>query len=300
MITFRNITIEDQTWIIQKLKEDNKRGCEYSFANNFIWATIYQVEVAKVYDCCVIRFQAEGDDCYAFPIGNGDKEKVIEELLQHAKEDGSVLHFESLLAEDKEFLETHFKGRFQIEEDRDSFDYLYTTEKLTTLSGRKLHGKRNHIARFKEQDWTYEPFTEQNKEECYRMNVEWCDRRACKWNRAMSDEQCALSRALEYYTQLGLSGGVLRVAGEIVAFCIGEALNADTYVVHFEKAFPDMQGAYPMINQQFVTHNCQDYRYVNREDDTGDEGLRKAKLSYYPDILLEKYTATQVCDTKEN
>ena len=110
----------------------------------------------------------------------------------------------------------------------------------------------------------------------------------------MSDEQCALNQAMKYFDELHLEGGILRKTGEIVAFTIGERLNSDTYVVHFEKAFPEIQGAYPMINQQFVMHNCQEYSYVNREDDAGDEGLRKAKLSYYPDILLKNYTAREI------
>ena len=103
-----------------------------------------------------------------------------------------------------------------------------------------------------------------------------------------------LNQAMKYFDELHLEGGILRKAGEIVAFTIGERLNSDTYVVHFEKAFPEIQGAYPMINQQFVMHNCQEYSYVNREDDAGDEGLRKAKLSYYPDILLKNYTAREI------
>lgn len=295
MINFKAIEIGDKTWITQKMNEDDRRGCEFSFANNLIWSTIYKVEVAEAAGCCIIKFDADGTDCYAFPIGAGDKVKAVEAILEHAKKDGAKLQLESILIEDKKLLEEHFPGRFTIEEDRDGFDYIYTVEKLTKLSGKKLHGKRNHIARFKDNEgWTYEPMTEANKQECYDMNLKWCDRQACKWNTDMSDEQCALHKAIEHYTELGLEGGVLRINGEIVAFTIGERLNSDTFVVHFEKAFPDVQGAYPMINQQFVEHNCQDYAYVNREDDTGAEGLRKAKLSYYPDILLEKYTATEI------
>ena len=217
------------------------------------------------------------------------------QLLTHAKEDNSKLYIESIEEADREFLEKYFSGIFQIEENRDSFDYIYTVDKLTSLAGKKLHGKRNHIARFKDnEDWSYEPMTAENKQECYDMNLKWCDRRACKWNEDKSDEQCALNQAMKYFDALHLEGGILRKAGEIVAFTIGERLNSDTYVVHFEKAFPEIQGAYPMINQQFVMHNCQEYSYVNREDDAGDEGLRKAKLSYYPDILLKNYTAREI------
>ena len=268
MIAFRPITIDDRDWMSEKLREDNRQGCEYSFANNFIWSVIYKVEVAEVCGCCVIKFDAEGEDCYAFPIGAGDKKAAIMQLLTHAKEDNSKLYIESIEEADREFLEKYFSGIFQIEENRDSFDYIYTVDKLTSLAGKKLHGKRNHIARFKDnEDWSYEP---------------------------MSDEQCALNQAMKYFDALHLEGGILRKAGEIVAFTIGERLNSDTYVVHFEKAFPEIQGAYPMINQQFVMHNCQEYSYVNREDDAGDEGLRKAKLSYYPDILLKNYTAREI------
>ncbi|MDE6054029.1 MAG: GNAT family N-acetyltransferase, partial [Lachnospiraceae bacterium] len=117
--------------------------------------------------------------------------------------------------------------------------------------------------------------------------------RAEKWNDEMEREICGLEVAFSNFSGLGLYGGVLYKNGELVAFTIGEPLNKDTFVVHFEKAFPDLQGAYPMINQQFVLHEAQDYMYVNREEDTGDPGLRKAKMSYYPDILLRKYSAAE-------
>ena len=109
-----------------------------------------------------------------------------------------------------------------------------------------------------------------------------------KWNEEMNQEISVLHEAFDHMQELGLVGGVLRRDGQIVAFSIGERLNSETFVVHFEKAYPDLQGAYPMINQQFVLHECEGYAYVNREEDTGDPGLRKAKLSYYPDILLPK------------
>ena len=88
--------------------------------------------------------------------------------------------------------------------------------------------------------------------------------------------------------EMGLKGGVLWAGGQVVAFTLGEELNQDMFVVHIEKALADIQGAYPMINQQFLIHEASQYSYVNREEDTGAEGLRKAKLSYYPAFLQEK------------
>ncbi len=289
---FRKIQIQDREWMTQKFQEDNRRGCEYSFANNFIWRDVYQVTVAEKYNCCIIRFETEIGICYAFPIGNGDKKKVLEELMAQAKEQKTILHIRSLLEEDRMWLEEQFPGQYKIQEERDSYDYIYTVEKLTKLAGKKLHGKRNHIARFKEnRNWTYEPMTTENKAACLKMNREWCHRQACRWNQDMENEFCAVQEAIDHFEELGLVGGVLKADGEIVAFSVGEPLNSDTFVVHIEKAFGEIQGAYPMINQQFVTAECQEFTYVNREEDTGAEGLRKAKLSYYPDILLEKYTA---------
>ena len=181
-------------------------------------------------------------------------------------------------------------GRFLIEGDRNDYDYIYTREKLATLAGKKLHGKRNHIARFKDSgDWSYEPMTAENVEECRTMTYTWIHMREEKWNEEMNQEISVLHEAFDHMQELGLVGGVLRRDGQIVAFSIGERLNSETFVVHFEKAYPDLRGAYPMINQQFVLHECEGYAYVNREEDTGDPGLRKAKLSYYPDILLPKY-----------
>jgi hypothetical protein len=94
--------------------------------------------------------------------------------------------------------------------------------------------------------------------------------------------------ALAHLEELELKGGLIRLDGEVIAFTLGEPICEDTFVVHIEKAFADIQGAYPMINQQFVEHECSDYQYINREEDTGAEGLRKAKLSYRPVFLVEK------------
>ena len=123
------------------------------------------------------------------------------------------------------------------------------------------------------------------------MHKEWCKLYGCGKNPSLKEESCAVSDAFCYFEELGLSGGMLSAGGAVVAFSIGDRLNKDTFLVHIEKAFPDIQGAYPMINKQFVIHNCENYRYVNREEDLGEEGLRKAKLSYQPYEILQKFGA---------
>ena len=181
-----------------------------------------------------------------------------------------------------------------MEVDRDSSDYIYLQEKLSSLSGKKLHAKRNHIHRFEEEypDWTYESITEENEEECARMAMEWCMQNCMTEEERIEydkiDESRLVVYAIRHREQLGFVGGAIRAAGKIIAITLGEPLTKDTFVVHFEKAYADIQGAYPIINREFVKHEMAEYQYVNREEDMGEEGLRKAKLSYRPEILLEK------------
>ena len=195
-----------------------------------------------------------------------------------------------------ERLQEWFPDRYQIEYDRDQADYVYETEKLATLSGKKLHGKRNHINKFKimyEDRWSYEPMTKDNVEDCFQMALKWRNENGCEEDSEKNAEICVTLNSLRLFEELGLKGGVLRIDGEVAAFTVGEPICSDTFCVHIEKAYAEVQGAYPMINQQFVSHECMDYKYVNREEDTGAEGLRKAKMSYRPVFMVEKGTVTR-------
>ena len=120
------------------------------------------------------------------------------------------------------------------------------------------------------------------------MALKWRNLNGCEDDEEKNAEMCVSLNSLRLFRELNLVGGVLRVEGEIVAFTMGEKLCEDTFVVHIEKAYADVDGAYPMINQQFVQHECRDYQYVNREEDTGADGLRQAKMSYRPAFLEEK------------
>ena len=293
-LTFHPISLEDRDWMMQKLSEDDFSSCEYAFANNFMWSEVYEVEVGQAYECGIIRYRISGDFSYSFPFGNGDKKKVIELLRGICAAHGYKLNMYPIEEKARKMLLEWFPGEFALDADRADFDYVYTVEKLSTLKGKKLHGKRNHIARFKDNDdWSYEPLGRVNIDDCRKMAKLWIDQREEKWNEEMEQEMRVLEKAFVYFEELGLFGGVLRKKGEIVAFTMGERLNSDTMVVHFEKAYPELQGAYPMINQQFVLDRGQEFTYVNREEDTGDLGLRKAKLSYYPDMLVKKYSAVE-------
>ena len=217
-------------------------------------------------------------------------------MIEYSKEKGRPFLMYNVTPEYFEQLNEWYPERFQIEYDRDSADYVYESEKLATLSGKKLHGKRNHINKFKslyDGRWSYESMTRENLEDCFQMALKWRKENECEDDDEKRGEMCVALNSLRLFEELHLTGGVLRIDGEVVAFTIGEPICEDTYVVHIEKAYADVQGAYTMINQQFVEHECMNYKYVNREDDTGAEGLRKAKLSYRPVFMVEKGDVTE-------
>ena len=144
----------------------------------------------------------------------------------------------------------------------------------------------------------FEPLTDANIPECIAMDNAWFAQRDSEMEaeekKQLGYENDAVHDALRNFDALGLIGGLIRAGGQVVAFSLGDRLGTDTFDVHFEKAFGDIQGAYAVINREmarYVRQTYPDVVYLNREDDVGIEGLRKAKLSYYPDILLEKYTA---------
>ncbi|MFY9377952.1 MAG: phosphatidylglycerol lysyltransferase domain-containing protein, partial [Peptococcia bacterium] len=189
-----------------------------------------------------------------------------------------------------------FPGKFSYQDDREGYDYIYTLEKLVSLSGKKLQSKRNHINRFiaNNADWSFEEISQDNLSECWEMNQEWCRQNGCKDDELLNEEYCAVRRCFNNYEALELEGGLLRLAGKVIAFTMGERLNSDTYVVHIEKAFGEIQGAYQLINREFaklIQERHPDIVYVNREEDMGYEGLRRAKMSYRPVRMEEKYVA---------
>lgn len=292
MIPFRKVTDEDIEWIRKCNKESGYIGSEYAAGTLLLWCCAYHIKIAEVGGmCCTIN---DFDDMrkYVYPFGNGDKKAVITALMEDAKERGVPFRLYGITTPCRDELEGMFPDTFVYEDRREDWDYIYTTQKLTELSGSKLHGKRNHIARFKDnENWQFEIISEENFDECMAMNEEWCRLYAGGKSAGVGKEECAVKTAFEHYRKLGLVGGLLRLDGKVVAYTLGEELTDEVFVVHFEKAYAEIQGAYPMINQQFAANCCQKYQYINREEDMGEEGLRKAKLSYIPDILLEKFVA---------
>ncbi len=291
MNTFKTPQISDKIWVDEILKSYWAPSMEYSFSTIFLWADIYKTKIRKYKSCLLARFS---DNIYFFPAG-GNKEDIKSAIDWILENSSSPVIFSGLSKENKNFLEKNYEGVFSFSENRDYGDYIYTVEQLSTLKGKKLSSKRNHINRFLENNphWCYEKIDDKNIDEVLKMHSEWEIMADAKNNKGLLEEGTVVKKALKYYDELGLSGGLIRSNGRVIAFSLGDELNSDTFLVHIEKAFYDIQGAYPIINREFVLANCMNYKFVNREDDTGDEGLRKAKLSYNPYEILTKYRAKQ-------
>lgn len=294
---FKRPQLEDKEVISHYFKHHTSRSCERTFVNVFLWARFYNVTFAIIEDTLVFKSEDENSFAFAYPAGEPENvKKALDTLYQYSQERGVPFRLYNVTPDHFEQIEAWYPGRFQIEYNEDLADYVYESEKLCTLAGKKLHGKRNHINKFKslyEGRWSYETMSGDNVEECFQMALKWRNLNGCDDDPEKNSEMCVTLNSLRLFRELELTGGILRVDGQIVAFTIGEPICSDTFVVHIEKAFPDVQGAYTMINQQFVEHECMDYRYVNREEDTGDEGLRKAKRSYRPVFMVEKGVVTE-------
>ena len=289
-IQFKRPELEDRELIHSYFTKYPSRSCEKTFANVYLWSRHYKVVFAIVENTLIFKSESE-ELAFTYPIGEEeDVKRAIDFLMQYFKEQEKPFQLYHVTESQFEQLDTWYPDRFEIQYDRDVADYVYESEKLATLSGKKLHGKRNHINNFKTtfEDWCYETLTPENAEECFQMALKWRRENGCEEDAEKNAEMCVSLNSLRLQKELALTGGILRVNGEVVAFTIGEPICEDTFVVHIEKAFSHIQGASPIINQQFVEHECMNYKYINREDDTGAEGLRKAKLSYRPVFLVEK------------
>lgn len=290
MIKFNDVTLNDKVWVDKYLQQAKFLGCEYTFGNLFIWNLSNIVKIAEINNY-FLAYVERKNPSYLFPAGDGDLINIINLIIEDSKSRGNEFSLHGVTLENKEKLEILFPNKFIFSTNRDYSDYIYNAEDLINLPGKKYHSKRNHISRFSETEYLFEKMTDENILECIVMNDEWCKLYGCFDNKELERERLAVLKAFKYFNELDFDGALIKIDDKVIAFTIGEKGWGNNYVVHVEKAFSNIQGAYPMINREFVRLVCKDYRYINREEDLGNEGLRKAKLSYYPEIILDKYTA---------
>ncbi len=292
MLDFKPVTpdIKDQ---YQKLSFSKNRSCLHTLATMFIWG---HAKYAVVDGFFVFLAKYGEKYVYPFPVGDGDLKHIIELLMLDAKERNIPFRLSGLNNADAEAVKNLFPDKFIFTSKRDHEDYIYLLDDLKFLSGRKFHQKRNHLNKFKllYHNYTVETISEDNIPAVWDFALKWFNSRN---NEDIAYEQQALKRAFDNYSLLGFEGIVLSVNGQVIAFTLASQTSNDTFDVHFEKADTSFDGAYTAINNFFATYISEKYpliKYLNREEDMGIEGLRKAKLSYNPHHMQERISVTEV------
>lgn len=297
MIELHPVTLEDKPWIDELVWAEGSSSADFNFGNIYLWDTSFHQLVGRLNDRIIVMPCYDDTPFFAWPVGTGELQPVMAELEAYAKEHGFPFTLRGVTQQHLPLLHELFPGRYTAEPERPLWDYLYSAEKLATLTGKKLHGKRNHINRFEaENDWSFHALSPADFDDCFRLLDEWNSENTDgdHGDIGAGDEYTAIRRAFDHYDALGMEGGILRVSGKPVAFTLGEPVCEHTFVVHFEKAYADINGAYPMVNREFVRLIRQRHpsvQWINREDDMGLDSLRQAKESYHPDAMVEKYTA---------
>jgi hypothetical protein len=286
---FKPFELQDRDFIQEILNKYQPPTSEWTFTNLFIWRNHYQFQWT-IYQDILIVLCANNGFYFLQPIGPGSRLELIRLLFKWLKhEKGEKASF---IEKADQRLAKEIEGAHDllVEPTRDQFDYVYRSEDLIRLSGRKFHQKKNHVNNFlKTYQFEYKSLSENNIKECLELAETWCKLYRCEEDMNLLSEWEAIREALTNFSALKIQGGVILVNNKVEAFTLGELLNNQTAVVHIEKANPEIKGSYAIINQQFCEKTWQGVPYINREQDLGEPGLRQAKLSYNPDHLVEKY-----------
>ena len=293
-VDFKPLDIEDKALFLKYLSLDPPQTSELTFTNLFIWRHQYHPTWLLWEDCLLIVFQPkEGDPFGLSPIGPGDKKRALD-FLSHIL--GQLTPEARICRVSKAFVEEYVEpDEYRITLDRDNSDYVYLTRDLINLSGRKYHRKKNHLNRFiKNNIFEYHPLDKDLVTSFLEMQESWCQMRECVEQPELLSEDYAVHEALTHFEDLDYQGGAIIMNSRVEAFSLGERLNKETAVIHIEKANPDIPGLYTAMNQLFCSNAWADTTYVNREQDLGSEGLRRAKESYYPHHMVDKHTLTRM------
>ena len=293
-LDFRALEIDDRDLFDKILSGANSNSFSKSFGSYFLWSENHKTKICFDDDILYIKYDKK-NLAYEMPKGVNTSEalkKSVNLLLDyHAKTRGDInFKFTRLLKFEAEKLELMFPGKFKIEPERNDFEYIYSVEELSELKGKKYHSKRGHIKKFSKNNlWEYSALNINKKEDYILFFRSWFEERPD----ANPNEMIAIEKALKYYNELKLYGGMILVEKKIVAGAVGEKIDDETFVVHFEKALSEFSEAYAVINNELCKKIQNEYKFINREEDLGIPGLRKSKLSYHPQFFIEKYSAVE-------
>ena len=289
-LNFEPISFDKQNEYLKYFMQCSQKSSDYSFVNLWGWAEVYGLFWAWSDQIVWIKQTIPNEVLWA-PVASWTEIDWNRYLNEHYKISAAFQR----VPEDLMMLwKKRIGDRVIVEEARDHWDYLYDVDELIQLKGNRFHKKKNLLNQFrKKYDFQFVPFDIEMIDMALAMQEDWCTWRDCESSEALSAENQVISRILDSWKKFeGLIGGAIIVDQNMVAYTIAEPLSQDTVVIHFEKGNPDYKGAYQAINQMFLEHNSEQFNFVNREQDLGDEGLRKAKLSYNPTNFLKKYRVT--------
>lgn len=288
---------EDEDWINSCIAVSGTMASDASFANIYLLRNKYSTKISRYKDFIIRKYSGKGARCgYTFPLGKGDVAKALAEIEKDAKECGERLQFAFVTEEQKEVLENAMQARFCYSSDAGDSDYIYLRSELASLSGKAFHKKKNHFSKFVRTypDYKYYEIGACNIYDAQKVADAWYYEHLQDEDASQLAEYKAIKEALENFEELGLIGGIIYVNDSPCAMTIASKINENTVDVHFEKAVGEyaLNGGYAAINKLF-SEKLGGVTWLNREEDIGIEGLRKAKLSYRPKIMLKKYSAVE-------
>lgn len=296
MLSFNPVSINDRNIFQNYFSKSNKQNCDYTFSNIFSWLNVYKTEWCESNGFLLIRFHINGKKNigYMEPLGEGDLMQILHYLQDDAHAQQQPLRFLTLSPSFVERLKkTDFYSQMYWYKNSDFFDYIYSTQKLATLSGKKLQAKRNHVHQFQHAypDYRYESLNRTHFAAARQVLDRWEETE--KSTPQLLSEKAMIINSLNNFEALQLQGGILYVQNQPVAFTFGSELRKDTFCCHVEKADVRYEGAFSMINFLFANDLLNKYDFINREEDLGLKNLRKSKQSYLPERMEEKFEAVE-------
>ncbi|EQK44503.1 hypothetical protein ANS017_27050 [Paraclostridium bifermentans] len=294
---FKDIEIDCKNILDKYFDLVDYEACEYCFTTLYMWKDLYNTKYYVEDDFAIVAGEYENKGFIILPLAKKENmNKAFDFIIKNFEKQHKQIHLKAINKEVVEYLQSVYGDRFEYIEERNNFDYIYDGESLRTLAGRKNQKKRNHLNSFVKEYGDrveYKKLEEADFDECINLLKEWSKDK--DESIELDSEFKAIKRIFKNYEKLK---DTLKISGiyidsKLEAFSIGEMLNDNMAVIHVEKANADIRGLYPYINQQFLLNEFSDVEFVNREEDLGIEGLRKAKLSYHPVKFAEKYTVIE-------
>lgn len=294
---FKKFELSDGDIIRPLIEKYGPETSEWTFTNLYGWAPYFDYRWTLFEDCIIVKGTEPGGEGFLLqPAGPGPLAEKTVELLERITEKDPAAAPRIDRAEKRLAVGLADRPVFTVEPLRDHYDYVYLREDLAELSGRDFHSKKNRANKFeKSYDYRFEPFTEEHTEGCMELNTRWCDWKNCRDDPGIMAECNAVTSMLEHHGKFGLRGAVLIADGTVEGFTLSERLNVDTEVIHVEKANTEFDGIYAALNKLYC-ERILDTKYVNREQDLGVPGIRKAKKAYNPVRMVEKFRITLVMD----